>query len=1125
MQQGHGARKRAASRFLGGRMGTTGLRWVHVLVALGCALIAAVGVGFTAVAGASQPSGTKQVPGLLTSLSKATFLGDASSTRVMSVGIGVQQPNAAAEHALYSSLYDSSSPEYHQFLSTTQFNQRFGVSAATVAKVKSYLTSTGAQITYSSGSGNYFLISATVAQVQKLFDVTIGDYRYGATDFIANNQAASVPAALPIAGTLGLNSYDKMSLDSLTGHQLASAKRTEAAQVTAGRRVIAKAAAVRRASLRTGHLTTAQAGSEMVFTPQDLWGMYDDPGAGALTNSNGTSTPGTLEASSTALGQGQTIGVFGAGEMSSVIPQLRLFEAAEGLPKVPVRTVETEGGPDSAYDGFTPDAVEWYLDSQSSTGMAPDAKQLDLYFSKNFLDADVEDLFSDWASDPNGPREMNASFGECEGNPLNPVTQPTATLPVGAAYGYSLETITEATLEQAAIEGRTLFTSAGDTGSGCPEIAAPIVGGGNGLVIQPVPEVGYPCASEYAVCVGGTVLTSQGTTYPASAERDQETSWTYGGGGTSLFIPKPSFQDGVTAINTNCLTQPDGAPYSTTTPCRGVPDIADMSGNVDGDAYFIYIEGSPSSEGGTSLSSPLMMGQWARIQSAASATTQVHGGIGFADPTIYKVAAGADTCNDGNLDSAEAEATITTPCTDPTYAKDFYDTTESESATDATGTAGAGSQIPPIPGFSNVNVPVGTSNGAYFPAPGWDYDTGWGTLNVANFMQTVDGTTTATDTYTGTEQPALDLSTVTLAGVPDSADDLVSGNDDPGLNLTGATLSATASTVTATLTVPQLSSGVPADDVGGADFYVDWLYNGTVYFATANESPTGAFAYSSGNTSTGFPTDTKNSAATGSANTTAGTITINVPTSEVGAPAECTLLTVPQSFDQGDEGAAGVEDSLGTIDTADGYLGYSVDGGQSDSIEASVIVGGASACGDSAQTFPAATPTPTSTTPSATTPTTSTTPATTPTPTTTTTSTTPSTGTTPVTCQKAKYPTTHITRKAITLTSVKLSGFATAHCPDHITFVGISIAKTVLKKVGHKVKLECRFLTRSHHFSALGSCTPRDYLRAKGAFRWSYSLKLKFAPGVYYLWEHAIDNKRLATKNVIGKHVFIRIMK
>ena len=101
---------------------------------------------------------------------------------------------------------------------------------------------------------------------------------------------------------------------------------------------------------------------------------------------------------------------------------------------------------------------------------------------------------------------MNASFGECEENPTNPVTGPLAQTPYGTEFGDELEAVGDPMLRQAAIEGRTLFTSAGDTGSGCPELVAPVAGGGNGVAIQPVPMVGYPataptrCASAVRSC-------------------------------------------------------------------------------------------------------------------------------------------------------------------------------------------------------------------------------------------------------------------------------------------------------------------------------------------------------------------------------------------------------------------------------------------------------------------------------------------------------------------------------------------------------------------------------------------------------------------------------------------------
>ena len=226
------------------------LRRSRLLAATFAVAIATIG-GTAAIVTSAEATATpttRLVPGFLTALSRATFIKEASSAELMNVGVGVQLPDPTAEHNFYNELYDPASPEFHHFLTPAQFNTKFGVPAATVAAVRSYLTSTGATITYASDSGDYFMVSATVAQVQKLFNVKIGEYSYDHADFIANNKPASVPTALPILGTLGLNTYNKMALAPLTGHRLAAAEKSEQKEIATGRRVIAKDAAAARAA-------------------------------------------------------------------------------------------------------------------------------------------------------------------------------------------------------------------------------------------------------------------------------------------------------------------------------------------------------------------------------------------------------------------------------------------------------------------------------------------------------------------------------------------------------------------------------------------------------------------------------------------------------------------------------------------------------------------------------------------------------------------------------------------------------------------------------------------------------------------------------------------------------------
>lgn len=830
-----------------------GAAWRAVATVTAAALIGAAGLA--AAPAHASPQGWRRLAPVLVGLNHATELGAAPPGLRLTVGVSIQRPDPTGEQRLYSQLYDPSSPLYHHFLTPAQFAADFGVPSSESSAVVGWLRSGGLRIQTSSAAGDYFTARGTVAQLDQLFRVSIDRYSYGARHFVANSSAPSVPASLPIDGVLGLDTLARFSLAPLT-----------------------------RAP------GSASSGVQGVLTPQDLWGVYGDP-----VNPKDPRSPFATRVD---FGQGQSMGIFGEGESSSVVPQLRLFEKAMGLPKIPVRVVETEGGPDSAY-GDSSGAIEWYLDSQASTGMAPDASELELYFAKAFYDADVFADFDAWANDPHGPRQMNASFGECEQNPTNPVTGNPAVedQPYGIGLGDNIEAIGDPILRQATLEGRTLFASAGDTGSGCPEAVAPVVGAGNGVVVQPVPMVSYPCVSPYVVCVGGTVVSTKGSSYPQSAERAGETSWTFGGGGSSYFVPEPAYQRGVPNVSRRCLSTPSGSLYPPTAApiCRGVPDVADMSGNVTGDAYFIYVDGEPSSEGGTSLSSPLMMGQWARIQAAAPAHVQQAGGLGFADELIYRQAR-------------------------RDYARDFYDVTQSE---------------------------YGVGNGAYAPGPGWDYASGWGALNVSHFLTDVDGTTDAALPTGAPEQAAREVGQAVMTSpVGNATDPLVQSlGNQPSLDLTRATLSASATRgIVATLSGPGLGSLPPPDAGGGNSYTVAWYSGGKVWYARAYESPDGSWSFTSGNTGTygqsstyGY-NDNPNSSATGKVDADTGTITIVVPASEVGSPKAGSVLVDPQAFDDLDAGTPAAYLAL-TTDYSDDLVPVSQDGGASVSRGEAVTVG------------------------------------------------------------------------------------------------------------------------------------------------------------------------------------------
>jgi hypothetical protein len=212
------------------------------------------------------------------------------------------------------------------------------------------------------------------------------------------------------------------------------------------------------------------------------------------------------------------------------------------------------------------------------------------------------------------------------------------------------------------------------------------------------------------VGVGGTVLYADSTA--PNANRLLEYAWTHSGGNASPFITAPDYQHDVPNLNRTCVSDQNGNTTNTGQLCRGVPDVAALSGDVISNGYKIVSDGEDSSGGGTSLSSPLWAGMWARVVGTAPAGSS---GYGFANYAIYKIAK------------------------DPVrYARSFNDIT------------------------------VG-SNGLNNAQPGYDYVTGFGTPNVTSLIADVQAVAPAAASSSGT-QPVGPGSSNAGSGAPQCSD-------------------------------------------------------------------------------------------------------------------------------------------------------------------------------------------------------------------------------------------------------------------------------------------------------------------------------------------------------------------
>jgi subtilase family serine protease len=358
----------------------------------------------------------------------------------------------------------------------------------------------------------------------------------------------------------------------------------------------------------------------------------------------------------THLGGMTSVAVMAEGNVKQVLKDLRAAETFWALPKVKYAVVPV-GVPSSDTSGVD----EWDMDTQISTGIAGRVAQLYVYDTTSLSDSDITLEYSKWVND-NLTQAGNSSFGE----------------PEGLAYADGAMQLDDEELNQAAAQGMSMFASTGDNGTGCPVILA------TGLPNSGAPEVCYPAASPYAVAVGGTTLDTNADSNNEPSTYYGEHVWTGTGGGYSAFESPPYWQkNGICAVCTSGSV-------------RAIADIALCADN-NGCPMDVFVNGAQTGVGGTSLSSPMSMGFWARLE------THSGNNLGFAAPVLYGVYGYYEPCPMGSTACVPAgEPGDDTPALPP-------DTTA------------------PIGGFHDVLY--GSNGIPSSAAPGWDVPTGMGSFD------------------------------------------------------------------------------------------------------------------------------------------------------------------------------------------------------------------------------------------------------------------------------------------------------------------------------------------------------------------------------------------------------------
>lgn len=601
---------------------------------LGLASIALTGAFTAGQASAATSAVTPRLAAVKGSLPATTDkMTGAYKASSMSVEVALAPRNGAGLNAQLASVYTQGSGQYHKFLAAGQFDARYAPAASTVNAVTNFLKGEGLSVSRTSSP---FLLRATgsSAQIQHAFSTQLSDYvdPHGIRYF-SNSKAVYLPTSLAssVQGVIGLSNTVRAQSLSIR---------------PAGKpREVLKGTAAAATSSCESTYPTAQFLFDLYVSNEPLsYGFGAGPGCSGLTPRQTNSIYGAPllrgYAGLRAKGLGVSAAVFelSAYQESDINTWTRQFYGSRY--RAHITNVTVDGGPlapvcpsgdtcPAQYNGYSGD-IEVDADIENELAVAP-FEHLYVYNAPNDYTGQTElDEYSAIAQQDK-VATISSSWGECEND-------------AGAAYVQAENTV----FEQMALQGQSMFSSAGDTG------AFECIRSDGTTIVNSLD----PASQPWVTSVGGTSLETDnpGTNQnPGPPRKGVQTVWNVenlcdnqapaasndqqggffwcaasgaGGGGVSQFWKEPFYQR--------------GAIYDST----GAREVPDVSANADEfTPYAEYCTGSAATPystcatigngggwfgiGGTSLSSPL----WGAL--IADRDSFQHHRTGNINPLVY----------------------------------------------------------------------------------------------------------------------------------------------------------------------------------------------------------------------------------------------------------------------------------------------------------------------------------------------------------------------------------------------------------------------------------------------------------------------------------------------------------
>lgn len=488
--------------------------------------------------------------------------------------------------------------QYQHYLSPAQFAQRFGSAPGAGERVSAWLRSQGLAVTQA--NSHFVAFRGSAAKVGAAFGVHLDRFAVGNKVVQAPTHSASVPGSLApyVLTILGLSGQPTPNRPMLVHN----AKRSVTSARPAADRSTSQPA--------KAFPCNAYEGEQIAKKYPKAYGQHQPYAVCGYGPAKLQGAYGITKAGYT--GKGITVAVVDAYALPTMKKDLtKWIKKNGGQPLKKGQYIEDIPSGTGYNAGW---AGEEALDVEAIHSVAPDANILysagTSASTSALLDANQRVVDNKSADAVNNSWEGGSDAGT-----------PGSTI---SAF--------EAVFQQGAAEGIGFYFSTGDSGG---------LSGG-----QPV--VTYPSIDPYVTGVGGSAIgidQNNGYMWETAWETDYSTlssdgtSWTPAppgnfasgaGGGTSVVFQQPKWQQGVVPKK---FSEAHGS-----TPMRTTPDIG-----ADADPTTGFLEGyssqvggqwvySQTRIGGTSLSSPLIVGMQADAEQAAGGKA-----IGFANPVIYSL--------------------------------------------------------------------------------------------------------------------------------------------------------------------------------------------------------------------------------------------------------------------------------------------------------------------------------------------------------------------------------------------------------------------------------------------------------------------------------------------------------